>query len=69
MVAKAGEPAKAALTALRKAVKAEVEALEKEVKEAKANAAERLQAAIADLSGGIDDALATEKATGRARDR
>ncbi len=62
VVARAGEPAKAALTALRKAVKAEVEALEKEVKEAKAHAAERLQLAIADLSSGIDDALANEKA-------
>src|SRR5437773_3128551 len=62
VVAKAGEPAKPALAALRKAVKAEVEALEKEVKEAKAHAAERLQMAIADLSSGIDDALANEKA-------
>jgi len=62
VVARAGEPTKGALTALRKAVKAEVEALAAEVKTAKADAAERLQGAIADLGGGIDDALAGEKA-------
>ena len=48
--------------ALRKAVKAELEALEGQVKEAKAHAAERLQMAIGDLGSGIDEALATEKA-------
>jgi DNA-directed RNA polymerase subunit beta' len=61
VVARAGEPTKGALVALRKAVKAEVEALEEEVKEAKARAAERLQIAVADLGSGIDEALATEK--------
>ena len=62
VVARAGEPTKGALVALRKAVKAELEALEGQVKEAKAHAAERLQMAIGDLGSGIDDALASEKA-------
>ena len=62
VVARAGEPAKAALVALRKAVKAEVEALEGQVKEAKTHAAERLQMALADLGAGVDDALATDRA-------
>ncbi len=62
VVARAGEPTKAALVALRKAVKAEVEALEAQVKEAKAHASERLQLALADLGSGVDDALASERA-------
>ena len=62
VVARAGEPTKAALVALRKALKAEVEALTAQVKEAKAHAAERLQLAVADLGAGIDEALATERA-------
>ncbi|MDP9468541.1 MAG: DNA-directed RNA polymerase subunit beta', partial [Chloroflexota bacterium] len=62
VVAKAGEPTKAALVALRKAVKAEVEAIGGQVKEAKTHAAERLQLALADLGAGVDDALATERA-------
>ena len=61
VVAKAGEPAKGALASLRKAVKAEVEALDSEVKEARASARERHDSAIADLTAGIDDALATER--------
>ena len=62
VVAKAGDPAKTALVSLRKAVKAEVEALDAEVKEARASAQERHDGAIADLSAGIDDALANERA-------
>ncbi len=61
VIARAGETSKAALSQLRKAVKGEVEALDKEVKEAKAAAQERLDQSLADLTGGIDEALASER--------
>jgi len=61
VVAHAGDLTKAALAALRSAVKAEVEAIDADVKEAKARANERHETAIADLTGGIDEALAAER--------
>jgi len=61
VVARAGEPARAAVSALRKAVTAEKKALEVEVKAARATATEQRDAAITDLSAGIDDALVTER--------
>ena len=54
-------PTKDALAALRKAVHGEVEALDAEVKEAKAQAAEKRDQALGDLTGGIDEALAAER--------
>ncbi|MDP9249844.1 MAG: DNA-directed RNA polymerase subunit beta', partial [Chloroflexota bacterium] len=54
VVAHAGDPTKTALAALRTAVKAEVAAIDADVKEAKARANERHETAIADLTGGID---------------
>src|SRR5438093_1446233 len=61
VVAHAGDPTKGALTALRTAVKAEVEAIDADVKEAKARANERRETATADLTGGIDEALTAER--------
>src|SRR5207248_6412576 len=61
VIARAGETSKDALSALRKAVQAEVTALDAEVKDAKAQATEKRDMAIADLTGGIDEALATER--------
>ncbi|MDP9271676.1 MAG: DNA-directed RNA polymerase subunit beta', partial [Chloroflexota bacterium] len=61
VIGRAGEPSKEALSALRKAVQAEVEALDIEVKQAKAEATEKRDAAITDLTSGIDEALATER--------
>jgi DNA-directed RNA polymerase subunit beta' len=61
VIARAGETSKAALTALRNAVKAEIGTLDGEVNEAKAAAQERLQQSLDDLTGGIDEALASER--------
>jgi DNA-directed RNA polymerase subunit beta' len=61
VIARSGDTSKAALSALRSAVKSEVEALDKEVKEAKAAAQERLDQSLADLTSGIDEALAKER--------
>src|SRR5438094_4507362 len=61
VIARADEASKDALSALRKAVQAEVTALDAEVKDAKAQATEKRDMAIADLTGGIDEALATER--------
>src|SRR5438874_455734 len=61
VIARAGEASKDALSALRKAVQAEVTALDAEVKDAKAQATEKRDTAIADLTSGIDEALATER--------
>src|SRR6266566_3308797 len=61
VIARAGEASKDALSALRKAVQAEVTALDVEVKDAKAQATEKRDTAIADLTSGIDEALATER--------
>jgi DNA-directed RNA polymerase subunit beta' len=61
VVVSAGEASKAALAALRAAVKAEVEAVDVEVKQAKAEAKERFDQSIIDLTGGIDQALASER--------
>jgi DNA-directed RNA polymerase subunit beta' len=62
VLAHADDTAKEALSALRKAVKAEIEALDADVKQAKADAAEKRDTAVADLTGGIDEALANERA-------
>ncbi len=61
VIGRAGDAAKDALAALRKGVQGEVDALDGEVKEAKAQAAEKRDAALGDLTGGIDEALATER--------
>jgi DNA-directed RNA polymerase subunit beta' len=61
VIARSGEASKDALSALRKAVQAEVTALDAEVKDAKAQATENRDTAIADLTSGIDEALATER--------
>jgi DNA-directed RNA polymerase subunit beta' len=61
VIARAGGQSRSALAALRKAVAAEVEALDAEVKAAKAEAKDRLDQALADLTGGIDEALASER--------
>ncbi|HTE64902.1 MAG TPA: DNA-directed RNA polymerase subunit beta', partial [Candidatus Binatia bacterium] len=50
-----------ALAALRKAVQDEVASVDADVKQAKTEAKERLDGALADLTSGIDSALATER--------
>ncbi len=62
VIGRAGDTSKDTLAALRKAVHAEVDALDTEVKEAKARAAEKRDTALGDLTGGIDEALSTERA-------
>src|SRR5437660_5338901 len=61
VIARADEASKDALSALRKAVQAEVTALDAEVKDSKAQATEKRDTAITDLTSGIDEALATER--------
>jgi DNA-directed RNA polymerase subunit beta' len=61
VVASAGDAPKDALASLRKAVQDEVASVDADVKQAKAEAKERLDAAVADLTAGIDSALATER--------
>jgi DNA-directed RNA polymerase subunit beta' len=61
VIAREGETAKDALAKLREVVKGEVEAVDREVKEAQQAAKEKLDTAIADLTGGIDEALASER--------
>jgi DNA-directed RNA polymerase subunit beta' len=61
VIAREGETAKEALAKLREVVKGEVEAVDREVKEAQQAAKEKLDTAIADLTGGIDEALASER--------
>ncbi len=61
VVAKAGDLPKEALAALRKAVAAEIEALDGEVSTAKAEARERLDGQLADLNAGVDEALVGER--------
>ena len=61
VIVRAGETSKAGLTALRNAVKAEIEAVDAEVKQAKAEAKERFDQSVTDLTSGIDEALANER--------
>jgi DNA-directed RNA polymerase subunit beta' len=61
VIARAGQTSKDALAALRSTVKAEVDAVEKDAKEALARAKEKLDVALGDLTGGIDEALASER--------
>jgi DNA-directed RNA polymerase subunit beta' len=61
VIARAGDASKDALSALRKAVQAEVSALDADVKDSKAQATEKRDTAMADLTSGIDEALATER--------
>ena len=61
VIAREGESAKDALAKLREVVKGEVEAVDREVKEAQQAAKEKFDTAIADLTGGIDEALASER--------
>ncbi|MGH2429060.1 MAG: DNA-directed RNA polymerase subunit beta', partial [Candidatus Limnocylindria bacterium] len=61
VIARAGEPGKDALAKLRQVVKGEVEAVERDAAEALASAEEKFQAAVADLTSGIDEATASER--------
>ena len=61
VVARAGDTSKDALARLREVVKAEVEAVERDATEARAAADAKLQTAIGDLTGGIDEATASER--------
>ncbi len=61
VMGRSGDTSKDTLAALRKGVQAEVDALDAEVKEAKAQAAEKRDQALGDLTGGIDEALAAER--------
>ncbi|MEP6681532.1 MAG: DNA-directed RNA polymerase subunit beta', partial [Chloroflexota bacterium] len=61
VIARAGDTAKDSLAKLRELVKGEVTAVERDARDALANAEEKHSTAIADLTGGIDEALATER--------
>ncbi|HEX2194441.1 MAG TPA: DNA-directed RNA polymerase subunit beta', partial [Candidatus Limnocylindria bacterium] len=61
VVARGGDQSRSALASLRKAVAAEVDALDADVKQAKAEARERLDQAVGDLTSGIDEALVSER--------
>ena len=58
VIARAGTTSKDALATLRKVMKGEIEAVDRDTKEAKASAKEKYDTAVADLTGGIDEALA-----------
>ncbi len=62
VIARDGDTAKDALAKLRQVVKDEVEAVESDVKQARARAQEKLQTAVSDLTGGIEEALVSERA-------
>ncbi|HET9879333.1 MAG TPA: DNA-directed RNA polymerase subunit beta' [Candidatus Limnocylindria bacterium] len=61
VIARAGTTSKEALATLRKVMKGEIEAVDRDTKEAKASAKEKYDTAVADLTGGIDEALASER--------
>ncbi len=61
VIAREGDTSKDALAKLRAVVKGEVEAVEREVKEAQQAAREKLDTAVGDMTGGIDEALASER--------
>ncbi len=61
VIARAGGTSKEALAKLREVAKAEVNAVDKDAKAALAGAQEKHGTAIADLTAGIDEALASER--------
>ncbi len=61
VIARSGDTAKDALAKLREVVKGEVAAVEGEVTAAQQRAREKLDTAISDMTGGIDEALVTER--------
>ena len=61
VIGRGGEPSKDALAQLRAVVKGEVDAVERDAKEALASAEEKYHTAIADLTSGIDEATASER--------
>ncbi len=61
VIGRAEDTSKVALGKLREVVKAEVAAVDKETKEARASAEEKLNTAVADLTSGIDEATASER--------
>jgi DNA-directed RNA polymerase subunit beta' len=61
VIARAGDSAKDSLAKLREIVKGEVNAVERDAREALATADEKHSTAITDLTGGIDEALASER--------
>jgi DNA-directed RNA polymerase subunit beta' len=61
VIGRAGETSKDALAKLRDVVKGEVGAVETDAREALAVAEEKYQTALADLTGGIDEATASER--------
>ena len=58
VIGRGGEASKDALAQLRSVVKAEVESVDSDAREALASSEEKYQAAIADLTSGIQDATA-----------
>ncbi len=61
VIGRAGETSKDALAKLRALVKGEVEAVERDAKEARAGEEEKYQTALADLTSGIEEATASER--------
>jgi DNA-directed RNA polymerase subunit beta' len=61
LIAREGETAKDALAKLREVVKGEVSAVDSEAKAALERAREKHETAISDLTGGIDEALVSER--------
>ncbi len=61
VIGREGDTSKDALAKLRDVVKGEVDAVDREVKEAQQGAREKLDTAIGDMTGGIDEALASER--------
>ena len=61
VIGRGGETSKEALAKLRALVKGEVEAVERDAKEALASAEEKYQTSVADLTSGIEEATATER--------
>ncbi len=61
VIGRADDTSKEALAKLREVVKAEVAAVEKETKEARAASEDKLQTATGDLTSGIDEATASER--------
>ena len=61
VIARSGDASKDALAKLREVAKSEVGAVQKDAREALASSDEKYQTAIADLTGGVNEALASER--------
>jgi len=61
VIGRAGETAKEALVKLKEVVKGEVEAVERDAREARASEEEKYQTALTDLTSGIEEATASER--------